>query len=212
MKDRPAASPIKIAKDKPAARAIAQSAPTPSTAAMPKKPSSKPKVPQRDPPLMMLPPSPPVFSPGQGPAAVQPARFVSDWTSVFSSSCPNTSYLDLGIQKKKEPWSLGPLTEMEEPEEINPPSDDLAKLSQSPTIFSLLQHSLPTRTGIPFKAPEKPFVPSSRVTTPATTALPPRVEAKRPTDIPDEIMFPIEDGGDADSELADAAQYLSFDN
>jgi len=205
MKERPAASPIKIAKDKPAPRAIAQSAPTPSTTAVPKAPSTKPTVPQRDPPLMMLPPSPPVFSPGPGPAAVQPARLVSDWVSVFSSSCPTTSYLDLGLQKKKEPWSLTPLHETDEPEEIHQPRyDDLSKLSQSPTIFSLLQHSLPTRTGIPFKAPEKPFVPSSRVT--AATLLP-RVEPK-PGDVPDEIMFPMSMDGDADSELADAAQFF----
>jgi len=212
MKEKTRASPIKIAsgREKPT-RVIAHSAPTPSTE-IPKAPSSRPKVPQRDPPVMMLPPSPPVFSPGQGPTSVQPARFVSDWTSVFSSSCPNTSYLDLGIQKKKEPWSLTPLDEMDEPEEIvQPKFDDLSKLSQSPTIFSLLQRSLPTHAGVPFKAPEKTFVPSSRVETVSIIA--PRSEAKRGNDLNDteEIMFPMSMDGDADSELAaDAEQYLTF--
>lgn len=214
MKEIALASPIKIAsgRDKPT-RVLAHSAPTPSTH-VPKAPSSRPKVPQRDPPVMMLPPSPPVFSPGQGPAAVQPARFVSDWTSMCSSSCPTTSYLDLGVQKKKEKeWSLTPLDEMDEPDEIvQPKFDDLSQLSQSPTIFSLLQRSLPTHTGVPFKVSEKVFVPSSRgVDTMATIAH--LAESKPSHDLNDteEIMFPMSMDGDVDSELAaDAEQYLTF--
>lgn len=214
MKEKTRASPIKITngRDKPT-RQIAHSAPNPSTE-IPKAPSSRPKVPQRDPPVMMLPPSPPVFSPGQGPTAVPPARFVSDWTSVFSSSCPNTSYVDIQAQKKeKEPWSLTPLHEMDEPEEVAQPKfDDLSKLSQSPTIFSLLQRSLPTHTGVPFRAPEKTFVPSSRVVD-TVSIIAPRAESKRGNDLNDidEMMFPMSMDGDADSELAaDAEQYLTF--
>lgn len=214
MKEKSMASPIKIAnnRDKPT-RMMAHSAPNPSTA-VPKAPSSRPKVPQRDPPVMMLPPSPPVFSPAQG--IVPPPRFVSDWTSVCSSSCPSATY-DSGAQKKKEKeWSLTPLDEMDEPEEVvQPKFDDLSKLSQSPTIFSLLQHSLPTHAGIPFKPAEKAFVPSSRGSDTTVSIIAPRSEAKRPSndlaDDPEEIMFPMSMDGDADSELAaEAEQYLTF--
>lgn len=215
MKEKSKASPIKIAsgRDTKPTRMMAHSAPNPSTD-VPKAPSSRPKVPQRDPPVMMLPPSPPVFSPAQGIA--QPPRFVSDWTSasVFSSSCPNTTY-DIGAQKKKEKeWSLTPLDEMDEPEEVvQPKYDDLSKLSQSPTIFSLLQHSLPTNAGIPFKPAEKAFVPSSRGSDTVSINIAPRAEAKRTNDLNDteEIMFPMSMDGDADSELAaEAEQYLTF--
>jgi len=206
---RAPASPIKIAgtgRDKPQSRAMAFSAPTPSTE-IPKAPSSRPKVPQRDPPAMMLPPSPPVFAPGPGPAANTQPRFVSDWTSVFSSSCPNTMYVDLLASNKQ--FSLTPLHETDEPEER---STDLTKLSQSPTIFSLLQRSLPTHTGVPFRGSEKPFVPSSRGASaaPAETEM----EKKRePTPPEEDIMFPMSMDGETDTVLADATQsYLSFDH
>jgi hypothetical protein len=187
---------------------MAFSAPNPSTE-IPKAPSSRPKVPQRDPPVMMLPPSPPVFTPTTGAVGSQP-RFVSDWTSVFSSSCPNTSYLDLVGAKT---WSLGPLHESDEPDERPHQLDaDLAKLSQSPTIFSLLQRSLPTHPGVPFRV-EKAFVPSSRGV-PATA--PSEMELKRDvpsTDDSEDIMFPMSMDGETDTVLADATQsYLSLDH
>jgi len=234
------ASPIKIAgtgREGPTRIVIAHSAPNPSTQ-IPKAPTSRPKVPQRDPPVMMLPPSPPVCIPA-GALASQP-RFVSDWTSVLSSSCPNTNYLDMMASK----WSLMP----HEPEE---PDVDFTKLSQSPTIFSLLQGNLPA---LSFRVADKAFVPSSRsvpkpnapvvekafvlssrgatkpdvgaskdgnsLTTPdkgpvtsvraasAPKPAPTEKEQKRSPD--DEMMFSMSLDDNSDSGT-DATQYLSFD-
>jgi len=131
---------------------------------------------------------------------------------MFSSSCPNTTYVDTATTKS---WALSPLTEAEEVDDRPRQDADLGKLSQSPTIFSLLQRSLPTHAGVPFRG-EKTFVPSSRtMSTPSPTA-PDAMEMKReasPADDTEDIMFPMSMDGEADAVLADATQsYLSLDH
>jgi hypothetical protein len=156
---------------------------------------------------MMLPPSPPVFAPTMAPgtAASQP-RFVSDWSSVFSSSCPNTTYIDLVGTKS---FSLTPLHETDEVEERA--NLDIAKLSQSPTIFSLLQRSLPTHAGVPFRG-DKPFVPSSRGVSAPAAALSEMKREPTPTTESEDMMFPMSMDGETDAVLADATQScLSFE-
>jgi len=137
-------------------RVIAQSCPN-FTTVPPPAPSSKPLVPMRDPPPMLLPPSPPVFSPMQIQAAksqlAEVQNVLSRSLTNFSSSCPDPSYL-------RPPFGLGGMnfdkntedkTDHTFPQPISvtkngndSPEESEARMSElgkSPTIFSLLQGS-----------------------------------------------------------------------
>lgn len=157
-----ASNPILINKQKTVVskkRAVAQSCPT-FTFVPPPAPSSKPLIPSRDPPPMLLPPSPPVFSPMQIQAAqsqlAEVKNVLSRSLTNFSSSCPDPSYL-------RPPFGLGgqlwdyktPEEPVTPPQQISqelfaPPSEErMSELGKSPTIFSLLQGSSvpPSRMG-----------------------------------------------------------------
>lgn len=131
-------------------RQVAQSCPT-FTFVPPPPPSTKPRIPVHDPPPMLLPPSPPVFSPMQIQAAqeqlAQVKNVLSRSLTTFSSSCPDPSFL-------RPPFGIANQTFSDNtasPQGINISGqgddnndDDMGRMSElgkSPTIFSLLQGS-----------------------------------------------------------------------
>lgn len=157
-----ASNPILITKKNVTGKkpvTIAQSCPTFSTVPPPP-PRTKPNVPSRDPPPMLLPPSPPVFSPVQIQAAQSQLHEVksalSRSLSNYSSSCPDPSYLG-GLRPPygnfNQPFggmSNQMYSEMSSPQQPvlsgkSSSQDDIeermSELGKSPTIFSLLQGS-----------------------------------------------------------------------
>lgn len=105
-------------------------------------------------------------------------------------------------------------------EEPEPDEMSSSILGQSPTIFSLLQGSLPTTSGTPFSKPDKPYVSSSRAfESSEEKAARENDEEYQPVDqfrlsMPDmdgDTMFCLSMDPDADSDLANAAEeYLTF--
>jgi len=115
------ASPRHNNIQRPKEKQMAHSCPAPSRPPPPPAPSSRPRVPTMDPPLFVLPPSPPVFSDSQVQKAKSDARkAVSRSLSTYSSSCPPDSFLLSVMGEEKEDTS----------ESI---------LGKSPTIFSLMK-------------------------------------------------------------------------
>jgi len=129
------AIPIKIAsKKKSSTRQIAASCPTLSYVP-PAAPTSRPSIPSRDPPPIMLPPSPPVFSPIDINSAKKQAQTMQRILSAsftMSSSCP-ASVFDPNMHTARRSIDNG---------DDDDETDDFDLLGKSPTIFSLLSTSV----------------------------------------------------------------------
>lgn len=131
------AIPIKInSKKKSSSRQIAASAPT-LTYVPPAAPTSRPSIPSRDPPPIMLPPSPPVFSPIEINSAKKQAESMQRILSTsftMSSSCPANMF-DPSLYAARN-------VDNDVDDADDGETEDFDALGKSPTIFSLLSTSV----------------------------------------------------------------------